>query len=248
MPSTKLYKINKNRITYSRAFTLIELLVVIAIIAILAAMLLPALAKAKQKAQAIKCLNNQRQIGIGFQLVIEDGPPWLSPGFFPGAKGVDEGGLNYSWYYLVGTAIGMKADQRPTLPTGDYFTNNNGGVLICPSSPAPYIGTSNNTNSYGYYQGNLGNDPKAANPRNVKQSSILKPSDALVICDSINNGQLNNVLVPFGNGANARPPGTLHNGSANVLHADWHVSRPHPYSIFSNNVEGNPCWDGYYHN
>ncbi len=69
-----------NRLKFTRIgrtnFTLIELLVVIAIIAILAAMLLPVLSSAREKARSTKCLNNMKQLGVGFQMYGDDYEDW----------------------------------------------------------------------------------------------------------------------------------------------------------------------------
>ena len=107
-----------------RGFTLIELLVVIAIIGILASMLLPVLASAKEKARQIECTNNLRQIGTCFVLYIDD---W--DGSFP--LSYAEGGQQiYSWKARLDEYLGFpyKGTWPPSLNWGRW------SGWICPSS------------------------------------------------------------------------------------------------------------------
>jgi prepilin-type N-terminal cleavage/methylation domain-containing protein/prepilin-type processing-associated H-X9-DG protein len=126
---------------FSRAaFTLIELLVVIAVIALLAGMLLPTLAKAKAKAQAIQCLNNHRQLLFAWRMYAEDshekipyastsGDPATDPGVWV------QGWLNFDPNNTSNWDVTKDIQKSPLWP----YCGNSAGIWKCPADRSTVV-------------------------------------------------------------------------------------------------------------
>jgi len=149
-------------------FTLIELLVVIAIIAILASMLLPALTKAKMKAQGIQCMSNHRQLTLAWRMYADDSHDNLVLASHSGNRNDPMNEYAWTWTEMSFTSdaknwdINADITQRPLWPY-----NKSPGIYKCPSDRSYVVVNGENkprvrTMSMNFYLGGFGGSSSGA--------------------------------------------------------------------------------------
>jgi prepilin-type N-terminal cleavage/methylation domain-containing protein/prepilin-type processing-associated H-X9-DG protein len=196
-----------------KGFTLIELLVVIAIIAILAAILFPVFAQAREKAKQSTCASNLKQFGHAWMMYTQDYDE-ITPDTLFHMNGRTWGGTwNGNWIDLLG----------PYLPAGPTVVSEGiprvmSKTFICPSDTKPSAAASSYGMPYGFSSAYYGSSTLYRAP--VPYGKIQIPEKIVVAADSLNTS----IRCTSSNWkAGAYPAVNRHNGKTNCVFADGHV-------------------------
>lgn len=204
-------------------FTLIELLIVIAIIAILASMLLPALNKARDKAKAIACVNNLRQLGMGVNSYTGD-----NNGYLPVQQYASSGYYSTCWKNMLAPYVGVSAQVLQAAGYGGKFAGMDKGAFQCRAAIAVPDPNYHHSGGYGWNP-NIG---LFFGDQQYKINNLKALSDTIAVADSVeilntpsDVSRCSRLASPSSvSSNNLLAVGNRHNNGANVLWLDMHTA------------------------
>jgi prepilin-type N-terminal cleavage/methylation domain-containing protein len=195
---------------YRDGFTLIELLVVISIIALLIAILLPALSKAREAANAVKCQNQMRQIGLMATMYAQDD----SEDRFPNAVGADTTPRRAYWFDLLYPYFKNGAN----VPSIYQTQGRKLPIYRCPSSSSDEGWWNQSDQGTYMYNDNLGPGDQAGKLK-TPQHMVIMPTRTMMLADAMTHYHI------YSEGDWINRASARHNESINVMFTDVHVKR-----------------------